>query len=82
MRVTVTIKGERYTMKRGEVYGPYGERDPVMSALARLYRATWRPAYGDPQAYAGARMAQSRGGEVEVIHEKEDDPPTGKMRWH
>ena len=85
MKVTILIRGDRYTLKNCVVTGPDGKEDRILSILARAYQATWRPCFGFPQAYVGTRLAEAEGGTVDVVHEKKDDPyddSTGLMVFH
>ena len=85
MKVTFLVRGKRYALKDCVVRGPDGKKDRLMSTLARVYQATWRPAYGDPTAYAGRQLANAQGGTAEVVMEKKDeflDEETGIAIWH
>ncbi len=85
MKVTIVIRGDRYTLKNCVVTGPDGKTDRIMSALARVYQATWRPYLGYPEAYVGKRLAKAEGGTAEVVYGKEDefvDEKTGIAIWH
>lgn len=81
MRVTILVQGDRYTLKNCVVTGPDGKEDQLLSSLARVCQATWRPYLGFPEAYVGSELAKAMGGTVEVVHEKEDTLLDDEMGW-